>query len=84
MIKTYRVEVEVRPWKEGGFLAEAPALQGCWVVADTLEAAIGDIQEVIAMAIESRLARGESLPPTLQPLTGDGDEVSLALAVSVR
>lgn len=40
--RTYRVEVVVHRWDEGGYVAEAPALQGCWVVAESVAAAIGD------------------------------------------
>ena len=76
--------VVVRPWEEGGYIAEAPDLQGCWVVADTLEAAVEDIEEVIAMSIESRLERGESLPSALLSLKGLATRVELALAIAVR
>jgi len=76
--------VVVRPWEEGGCIAEAPDLQGCWVVADTLEAAVDDIQEVIAMSIESRLERGEPLPSAVTWIEGPDTRVELALAISVR
>ena len=59
---TYLVDVELEPWLEGGFVARAPALQGCWVVADTREQALADIYEGIEMHIAARLRHGEPLP----------------------
>jgi len=59
---TYNVDVELEPWPEGGFVARAPALQGCWVVAPTREQALAHIYEGIEMHIAARLRRGEPLP----------------------
>lgn len=60
-MKAWKVKVEIRPWPwpEGGYVAEVPSLQGCSVVASTIEEAIRDIYEVIEMSIASRLKHGE-------------------------
>ncbi len=82
-MKTYQVEVVIKPWKEGGFLAEAPALQGCWCVSDTLEAIVDDIQEVIALAIQARRDLGEPLPSNVKELAPGEQPVELVLSVAV-
>ncbi len=43
-MKTYRIEVIVSPWEEGGYIAEVPSIQGCWVVGETIEQVTEDIQ----------------------------------------
>ena len=62
VMKTYQVEVVIKSWEEGGYLAEAPALQGCWVVAPTVTQAMEEIVEVVQMHIDIMLERGEPLP----------------------
>lgn len=64
-VKAYKVPVKIFPFEHGGYKAEAPALQGCWVVAETLPQALADIQEGIEMHIASRLKWGEPIPPEI-------------------
>lgn len=68
-MRTYQVEVKVTPWEKGGYLAEVPVLQGCWVVADTISQALEDIVEVIQMHIELRKQLGEPLPPEVEGMS---------------
>lgn len=82
-MKRYRVHVKIRPWHEGGFYAEAPALQGCWVVSETVAQALADIYDGIDMSIESRLKRGEALPPEVVPLKGRGKAIEFELPVEL-
>lgn len=65
-MKAWKVKVEVTPWPEGGFSAEAPSLQGCWVVAPTVAEAIRDVYEGIEMSIASRLKHAEALSPEVK------------------
>lgn len=83
LVKAWRLQVEVEPWPEGGYIARAPALQGCWVVSATIEQAIKDIQDGIEMSISSRIKHGEALPPGLEELPSDGDKLRFELAVAV-
>ena len=48
----HQVPIEIAKQEDGLYRAEAPYLQGCWVDAPTLEEAISEIQEVIAMTID--------------------------------
>ena len=47
----------------GRYLAEVPALPGCWVEADSIDEAVAQIQEVVPLFIRSYLQRGDPLPP---------------------
>ena len=82
-MKSYRVEVVIKPWEEGGYLVEAPALQGCWCVSDTVEAALDDIEEVICLAIQARRDLGEPIPSEIEELTPDKKPARLVLGVAV-
>lgn len=83
-MQAWKARVEIKPWPEGGYIAEVPSLQGCWVVAPTVEQAIRDIYEVIEMSISSRLKRGEPLPPDLEEVhRGDGGKLQVEVAVAV-
>jgi predicted RNase H-like HicB family nuclease len=83
-MKAWKVRVQIQPWPEGGYVAEAPALQGCWVVADTPEQALADIREGVEMSIASRLKRNEPLPADVEELEGSGESVlELDLAVAL-
>lgn len=81
----WRARVEIRTWPEGGYIAEVPALQGCWVVAPTVEEAIRDIHEGVQMSIESRLKLGEPLPAEIEEVRTprDAAAVSVDLAITV-
>jgi predicted RNase H-like HicB family nuclease len=81
-VPTYHVDVEIEPWHEGGFVARAPALQGCWVVAETREQALADIYEGIEMHIAARLRRGEPVSVDVSDESG-GTAVRMRLSVPV-
>jgi predicted RNase H-like HicB family nuclease len=68
---TYQVEVQITPWPEGGFLAEATGLQGCWVVSETMDQALDDIREVVQMWIRVRQEQCWPLPATLTATEAD-------------
>ena len=85
IVRAWTTKVHVSTWEDGGFKAEVPSLQGCWVVAPTAEEAFRDIYEVLEMSIASRLKRGESLPVDVEPIvTKDHGPIELDVAVVVR
>lgn len=47
---------------EGGYHASCPALPGCHSEGDTLDEAIANIREAIAVYVESLRAHGEEPP----------------------
>ena len=60
---SYEVEVQISPWENGGYRAEAVGLGGCWAVADTVGQAIEDIREVVHLWLEASREHNMPMPP---------------------
>ena len=60
----YRVLIE--PDEDGVFVVEVPALPGCISQGQTREEGLRNIQEAIAVYLESLEAHGEPIPPSIQ------------------
>ncbi|GEM_PF-1218477 len=58
----YKVQVEVSKQEDNLWRVEAPDLQGCFVDAETLEQAMAEIHEVIAMVVDIYLEDERQLP----------------------
>ncbi len=71
----YTAIFEVQP--DGGYHAFCPALPGCHTEGDTLDEAVANLREAIAVYVERLLAHGEE-PPVEDILIKPMDE---ALAV---
>jgi predicted RNase H-like HicB family nuclease len=56
----YTAILEAEP--DGGYHAFCPALPGCHSEGDTLDEAIANIRDAIALYLESLKAHGEELP----------------------
>ena len=83
-MRSYQVEVEIKPWEEGSYLVEAPALQGCWCVIksrQTVGKALEDIREVVEMAVTAREKTGRPLPKNLRPASNGAAPLRLTLNV---
>lgn len=63
----YKVPVEISKQEDGLWRVEAPGLQGCFVDAETLERALAEIHEVIAMMLDIRQEEGLPLPADVTP-----------------
>jgi predicted RNase H-like HicB family nuclease len=86
-MKGYQVDVVMKPWDEGGYLVEVPALQGCWCVIQsrqTVGKALEDIRDVVQMAIDARRKEGKPLPSSLKPAANGTAPLRLTLTVSPR
>ncbi|MDZ4277874.1 MAG: type II toxin-antitoxin system HicB family antitoxin [Dehalococcoidia bacterium] len=86
-MKGYEVEAQIKPWDEGSYLVEIPALQGCWCVIkarQTVAKALEDIREVAEMAIAARLKEGKSLPAGLKSASDGGKPLRITLTVPMR
>lgn len=75
----YNVPVEISKQEDGLWRVEAPGLQGCFVDAETLERALAEIHEVIAMMLDIRQEEGLPLPGDIVP----GDALPIATTVPV-
>jgi len=51
-LKNYNLQVIIEQDEDGVFIAESPALQGCYAQGKTYEEAIENIKDVITMCIE--------------------------------
>lgn len=51
-MKKYNLQVVIEQDEDGVFVAECPALQGCYAQGETFEEAIKNIEDVIIMCIE--------------------------------
>ena len=57
----------LEPAEEGGFVVTVPALPELGTQGDTYDEAMANAREAIELVIEDRLARGEPIPPDVQP-----------------
>ena len=57
----------LEPAEEGGFVVTVPALPELGAQGDTYDEAMANAREAIELVIEDRLARGEPIPPDVQP-----------------
>ena len=69
-----RYTVIFEPEEEGGFHAWCPALKGCHSQGDTREEALTNIQEAIALYLES--LRDEGLPFPVDVITQQVEAVA--------
>jgi predicted RNase H-like HicB family nuclease len=58
----YQVPLKISKQEDGLWRVEATCLQGCWVDAPTLEQALAEIHEVIAMVLDLYQEQDWSLP----------------------
>ena len=80
-MKTYQVDVIIKPWEEGGYLAEAPALQGCWVVASTVTEAMEHIVEVVQMHLDIALEDNREVPQGIVEAKTSSIKVKVAVSI---
>ncbi len=76
----YALAVQVSRVAGVGYRAECPELQGCFVDGETLEQVLADIQEGIALHIQSRRELGLPLP---EPLSNPDTTILTVIPVAV-
>ena len=54
----------IHPAEEGGYWAEVPALEGCFVQGETVEEVLVEAPEAIATHLEALRADGQPVPTT--------------------
>lgn len=84
----YELEVVITELPQTGeymdrYLAEVPALQGCWTEANSIEEALEEIQEVIRLFIRSYRKHRDPFPPGLEELSGHPLPLHVRLPVGV-
>ena len=56
------------PQPEGGYFVECPALPGCYSQGETVEDALANVTEAIALALEDLSEQGEPVPDVGDPI----------------
>jgi predicted RNase H-like HicB family nuclease len=60
-MKVYDLQVLIEQDEDGRFVAECPALPGCYTQGDTFEEAIENVKDVIGMCIQEMREEGKPL-----------------------
>jgi predicted RNase H-like HicB family nuclease len=60
-LKKYNLQVIIEQDEDGVYIAECPALQGCYAQGETFEEAIENIKDVITMCIEELKERKKKI-----------------------
>jgi predicted RNase H-like HicB family nuclease len=61
-VKTYDFKVILEPDESGGYMISCPSLPGCYSQGETLEQAMENIKEAIALCLEDMESLGEEIP----------------------
>ena len=63
-------KVFLEPAEEGGYVVLCPSLPGCYSQGETVDEALENIKEAIALCLEEMHARGEPIPDPSKVLVG--------------
>jgi antitoxin HicB len=67
-VRSYNVVLEPDP--DGGYVAVIPAFPGCYTQGDSVEEALANAREAIALTIEDMEANDEPIPDPVGELIG--------------
>lgn len=67
-----RLKVMIRPGEDGGFVAQVPALKGCWSQGATRDEALANVREAIEGWLEAQQDKADRDTPA-----GDVELVSV-------
>ena len=69
-MKTYDFKVILEPDETGGYVISCPSLPGCYSQGDSIDEALENIKEAIALCLEDMEAEGEQIPDSSRSLIG--------------
>ena len=62
-MKAYDFKVLLEPDEDaGGYVVSWPALPGCYAQGDTIDEALGNIEEAILLCLEDMMAQNQPIP----------------------
>jgi antitoxin HicB len=62
-MKAYDFKVLLEPDEDaGGYVVSWPALPGCYTQGDTIDEALGNIEEAILLCLEDMMAQNQPIP----------------------
>ncbi len=68
-MKEVKYPFVIYPAKEGGYVAEVPALKGCLAQGETLQETLDEIAAVTKLWIETAKSHGQKLPNVQKEIT---------------
>lgn len=69
-MKTYDFKVILEPDESGGYVVSCPSLPGCYSQGETIDEALENIKEAIALCLEDMESQGEEIPDSSKVLVG--------------
>ncbi len=69
-MQKYRFQVIIEQDEDGYYVADVPALQGCYTQGRTFEEALENIREVIEMCIQEMLEDGKAIESQYPEVVG--------------
>ncbi len=60
-METHRVQIIIEQDEDGKYIAECPALQGCYSQGDTFEEALENVREVVMMCLQELAEDGVTI-----------------------
>jgi predicted RNase H-like HicB family nuclease len=63
----FLVDVRISEQEDGLWRVEVPGLQGGWTDAPTIEEALRDLHEIVALMLDFDGAQGHPLPKSIRP-----------------
>jgi predicted RNase H-like HicB family nuclease len=69
-MQTYRMQIVIEQDEDGVYVAECPALQGCYSQGTTFEEALINIREVVKMCIQELAEDGKPIDTRYPEIIG--------------
>lgn len=69
-METYRFQVVIEQDEDGLYIAECPALSGCYSQGKTFEEALANVKEVIEMCLQEAQRDGMLVDPRFPEIVG--------------
>lgn len=66
----YRFQILIEQDEDGMYVAECPALQGCYTQGVTFEEALENIREVIRICVQELEEEGKTVDPRFPEIVG--------------
>lgn len=69
-METYRFQVVIEQDEDGFYVADVPALQGCYTQGKTFEEVLKNIREVISMCVQEMREDGQTIETQYPEIVG--------------
>ena len=69
-MQTYRFQIVIEQDEDGVYVAECPALPGCYSQGKTFEEALDNVREVIDLCLKEAEEEGQLIDPRFPEIVG--------------